>query len=107
MNIKNKKITKQTPSIESAYVEGNEAGKNDNAQLNKDGAYGAEDNSNVQFDSNNQPIYVYNWNGQSTTKEEYDKSLASVYDTSKENKDFLFEGGKGYTPEQMVSKLQE
>lgn len=39
------------------------------------GEYGAEDNTNVQFDENNQPIYKYNWNGAEVDRDTYDKSV--------------------------------
>lgn len=47
------------------------------------GYYGAEDNSNVQFDEAGEPIYQYEWNGVKMSKEEYAKELNSVYDMSK------------------------
>ncbi len=47
------------------------------------GYYGAEDNSNVQFDGEGNPIYQYEWNGVKMSKEEYQKELSKVYDESK------------------------
>lgn len=47
------------------------------------GYYGAEDNSNVQFDEEGNPIYQYEWNGVKMSKEEYQKELSKVYDESK------------------------
>ena len=47
------------------------------------GYYGAEDNSNVQFDANGEPIYQYEWNGVKMSKEEYEKEFHKVYDESK------------------------
>ncbi|MCX4372209.1 MAG: hypothetical protein OSJ58_10345 [Dysosmobacter sp.] len=46
------------------------------------GNYGAEDNSNVQFDENRIPIYVYSWNEVSVTKQEYEEALAREFDVS-------------------------
>ncbi len=45
-----------------------------------EGLWGAEDNANVQIDENGDPIYVYNWNGQQMSKEEYDANLKQVFD---------------------------
>lgn len=39
------------------------------------GEYGAEDNTNVQFDENNQPIYQYNWDGAEVDRDTYNKSV--------------------------------
>lgn len=47
------------------------------------GYYGAEDNSNVQFDAEGNPVYQYEWNGVEMSKEEYEDELFSVYDTSR------------------------
>jgi len=47
------------------------------------GDYGAEDNSNVQIDSNGNPIYQYHWNNQKVTKTKYEQSLASAFDKQK------------------------
>ena len=47
------------------------------------GYYGAGDNSKVQYDENQNPVYQYQWNGVVMTKEEYDKALNAVYDTSR------------------------
>ena len=43
------------------------------------GKYGAEDNANIQVDENNQPIYVYEWNGKSVDKDEYQASLKDAF----------------------------
>ncbi len=47
------------------------------------GYYGAEDNSNVQFDGEGNPVYQYEWNGVKMSREEYQKELSRVYDESK------------------------
>lgn len=47
------------------------------------GYYGAEDNSNVQFDTEGNPIYQYEWNGVKMSKEEYQRELSKVYDESR------------------------
>lgn len=44
------------------------------------GEYGAEDNSNVQVDENDEPIYVYKWNGKRVEKEEYMKNVKKIID---------------------------
>lgn len=47
------------------------------------GYYGAEDNSNLKFDSEGNPIYQYEWNGVEMSKEEYARELNRIYDTTK------------------------
>lgn len=46
------------------------------------GFYGAEDNSNVQFDDNGDPIYQYEWEGTFMSKDDYQKELSKLYDSS-------------------------
>ena len=46
------------------------------------GKYGAEDNSNVEFDSDGNPIYQYFWNGTKITKTEYEEKINKAYDKS-------------------------
>lgn len=48
------------------------------------GYYGAEDNSNVQFDDEGNPIYQYDWEGVMMTQEEYNQAFQAVYDRSSE-----------------------
>ncbi len=47
------------------------------------GYYGAEDNSNVQYDEKGDPIYLYEWEGVRMSREEYQAQLSKVYDFSK------------------------
>lgn len=47
------------------------------------GYYGAEDNSNVEFDEEGNPIYLYEWEGVRMSQEEYQSRLSQVYDFSK------------------------
>lgn len=47
------------------------------------GYYGAEDNSNVQFDANGEPIYYYEWDGVKMSREQYEKEFHKMYDKSK------------------------
>lgn len=48
-----------------------------------EGNYGAEDNSNVQYDDEGNPVYIYEWNGENVSAKEYEKGLEHVYDKSK------------------------
>ncbi|OUP84200.1 hypothetical protein B5F07_08675 [Lachnoclostridium sp. An169] len=53
------------------------------------GDYGAEDNSNVQYDSNGYPIYKYYWNGtEVSSEEEYMRLLNEVYDIEQASSPF-------------------
>ena len=45
-----------------------------------EGWYGAEDNSQVEYDENGDPIYLYKWNGVEVDKEQYGQELGKVYD---------------------------
>lgn len=69
-----------------------------------EGAYGAEDNSNVQFDKNGDPIYQYEWEGESVTKEEYDQALNQVYDTTKAKDGYVWD--EWYSCDEMISLLE-
>ncbi len=44
------------------------------------GNFGAEDNANVQYDENGEPVYVYNWDGRDMTEQEYEAELAKAFD---------------------------
>ncbi|MCD7868471.1 MAG: hypothetical protein LUG62_09880 [Clostridiales bacterium] len=48
-----------------------------------DGSWGAEDNSNLQFDENGNIQYVYSWDGVSMSQEEYTAALNTVFDPEK------------------------
>ena len=48
-----------------------------------EGRYGAEDNTNVQYDINGNPIYVFEWKGRTVTEAEYGAELRKVYDYDK------------------------
>lgn len=50
-----------------------------------EGEYGAADNSNVQYDSDRNPIYSYYWDGTEVSSEtEYMNLLNEVYNTQQE-----------------------
>ena len=50
-----------------------------------EGEYGAADNSNVQYDSDGNPIYSYYWDGTEVSSEtEYMNLLNEVYNTQQE-----------------------
>ncbi len=57
----------------------------ENGEMNliASGYYGAEDNSNVQYDEEGDPIYLYEWEGVRMSREEYQAQLSKVYDFSK------------------------
>lgn len=69
------------------------------------GYYGAEDNSNVQFDENGEPIYQYEWNGSKMSREEYQQKLQEVYDVSKARDGYGW--GETYSMEEMTALLEE
>ena len=60
--------------------------KNGSVQVIGRGEFGAEDNSDVQYDAAGSPIYVYNWGGRSVDKASYYDSLNVLFDTSREVK---------------------
>lgn len=43
------------------------------------GDYGAEDNSNVQYDEQDNPIYDYYWNDSAVSKNEYEQNLNNIF----------------------------
>ena len=69
------------------------------------GYYGAEDNSNVQFDEAGEPIYVYEWNGVKMEKEEYEKELNAVYDTKKAVDGYVW--GELYSKEEVILAIEK
>ena len=71
--------------------------------LTDQGYYGAEDNSNVQFDENGEPIYRYEWNGKQVTKEEYAEELNAVYDLSKAKP--CYDWNQLYSVEELITAL--
>ena len=46
------------------------------------GNYGAADNSNVQYDEQDSPIYDYYWNNSKVTKTEYEQKLSNIFDNA-------------------------
>ena len=50
----------------------------ENGEMNliASGYYGAEDNSNVQYDEEGDPIYLYEWEGVRMSREEYQTQLS-------------------------------
>ena len=71
--------------------------------LTDQGYYGAEDNSNVQFDENDEPIYRYEWNGKQVTKDEYAEELNAVYDQSKAVLGYNW--NQLYSAEELITEL--
>ena len=71
--------------------------------LTDQGYYGAEDNSNVQFDEKGERIYRYEWNGKQVTKDEYAKELNAVYDQSKAVP--CYDWYELYSAEEMITEL--
>lgn len=57
--------------------------------LTDEGYYGAEDNSNVEYE-NGEPIYQYKWNGKMVTKDEYAEGLKAAYDLSKAQPGYIW-----------------
>ncbi len=47
------------------------------------GEYGAEDNSNVQYDKEGNPVYKYYWNDKEVSKSEYEKEFDGALDFDK------------------------
>ena len=49
------------------------------------GDYGTEDNSNVRFNKNEEPIYDYYWDENKVTNDEYNKFLFEAYNKYKQD----------------------
>ena len=71
--------------------------------LTDEGYYGAEDNSNVRFDENGEPIYQYKWNGKQVTKDEYAEGLNAAYDQSKAQPGYVW--NQLYSAEELIREL--
>lgn len=69
------------------------------------GEYGAEDNSNVQFDKDGNPIYQYIWEGEKMSEEDYLKNLNQIYDTSKAT--FGYDWEDLYEAEELINYLKK
>ncbi len=69
-----------------------------------EGYYGAEDNSNVQYDEEGNPIYRYEWEGVEMSREDYEKALNAIYDTSRAKDGHLY--GESQSVEEMISLLE-
>lgn len=67
-----------------------------------EGYYGAADNSHVEFDESGEPVYQYEWNGQKMSREEYEKALNAVYDTSR-GKTYAW---PGISAEEMIKQIE-
>ncbi|MDO5292026.1 MAG: hypothetical protein Q4F05_04670 [bacterium] len=67
-----------------------------------EGIYGDEDNAKPQFDENGNEIFVYKWNGNSVTKEDYEQSLNAIYNTKKA----IVGGVASFTLEELKAKLK-
>lgn len=68
------------------------------------GFYGAEDNSNVQYDAAGNPIYYYEWNGVRMTQEEYERELSKVYDVDRAVDGYQYDNL--YTVEEMIEVIE-
>ena len=71
--------------------------------LTDQGYYGAEDNTNVQFDENGEPVYRYEWNGKQVTKDEYAEELNAVYDLSKAKP--CYDWNQLYSAQELIAEL--
>ena len=52
-------------------------------ELTAEGNYGAEDNTNITFDSEGNPVYSYFWNGTSVSESEYQEERNKVFDSAR------------------------
>lgn len=70
------------------------------------GDYGAEDNSNVKFSEDGEPIYRYYWDDSEVTKREYDNIFNTFYDkTDKSIVDNVYD--HTYTINEIILQIQE
>lgn len=70
-----------------------------------EGYYGAEDNSNLQFDSEGNAVYDYEWNGESVSKEDYEKKLNAVYDFARAKNGYTRENL--YSAQEMINYIED
>lgn len=69
------------------------------------GYYGAKDNSNVKFDKNGQPIYIYYWNDKKVSKKTYQKKLNSVLGKNRDKYKEAYSYGKMDTIKEILKNL--
>ena len=67
------------------------------------GYYGRDDNAALEFDAEGNPVYQYEWNGVSMSREEYDRELGKVYDSSKA---VTYEYGSLYSADEMRNVIE-
>ncbi len=67
------------------------------------GYYGRDDNAAMEFDAEGNPVYQYEWNGVSMSREEYDRELGKVYDSSKA---VTYEYGSLYSADEMRNVIE-
>ncbi len=67
------------------------------------GYYGRDDNAAMEFDAEGNPVYQYEWNGVSMSREEYNRELGKVYDSSKA---VTYEYGSLYSADEMKNVIE-
>lgn len=66
-----------------------------------------EEDRETEFDEEGMPIYLYEWNKEKVTEEEYMKALYEVYDLERAVPGFSYENGRdGYTAGEMTKILE-
>lgn len=69
------------------------------------GEYGAEDNSNMKFNEDGSPLYVYKWNHKSVSEEDYNNALSKIYDQSKAVPGY--DEQNSYTRQEIINQLNK
>lgn len=70
------------------------------------GQWGWLDNERYgTFDESENPLYVYEWNGVRMEKEDYEKQMNQVYDTSKMQEGYVWD--EWYSEDEMIDLLRE
>lgn len=70
-----------------------------------EGYYGAEDNSKLQFDSDGNAVYDYEWNGASVSKGDYEEKLNAVYDSARAKNGYTSENL--YSAQEMIDYIED
>lgn len=70
------------------------------------GWWGAKDNSNVRFDADGSPIYIYVWEGQEMSEMEYAAALKKVYDYARAKSCVNYSDDELDSRMEMISRLE-
>lgn len=67
-----------------------------------------EEDKELEFDDEGMPVYLFEWNNEKVTEEEYTQALYEVYDLERAIPGHVYENGRdGYTADEMTKILED